>query len=442
LIFEDTGVLRINLLYALSDFGWNRKEQDDMTDTFPVSSPDPMSEGTTPLDADVIVVGLGAWGSQALWRLAQRGLRVIGVERYGIGHSMGSTHGATRLFRVACMEHPGLAPIATRARDLWYDLGERTGQTLLRQTGGIMVGPRDGHVVAGTLRAAEDAGLAVTLLDHNELVSRFPQYADFASDDIGVWDPAAGITYPEKGVRAAVSAATDLGATVLTDTRVTAIELVDGGVEVSAGGRVLHCSRVVVALGAWMPDFVDTPLVARRTPLFWFEGTRPEQTQPEGDFELDAFPVFIRQLPDGTTLWGHGADHTDGDGYAVKIGLEDSGNAFRDTHADSVDRYIHPGDDYGMLSEAVARAFPGLDSVPVKAIPCMVTNSPDRQFVIGHPGGDERIVVAGGDSGHGFKHAPAIGELLAQLAVGEELFTDIAFMDPDREYDGTSWLDE
>ena len=119
-----------------------------------------------------------------------------------------------------------------------------------------------------------------------------------------------------------------------------------------------------------------------------------------------------------------------------------SGGAFEDAEADTVDRYIHPAADYGKLSAAVARAFPGLDPTPAKAIACMVTNSPDRQFVIGHPGGDTRVVVAGGDSGHGFKHAPAIGELLAQLAVGDEPFTDIAFMSPDRAYDGTSWLDE
>lgn len=395
-----------------------------------------------PLEADVVVVGLGAWGSQALWRLAERGLRVVGVERFGAGHVLGSTHGATRLFRIACMEHPGLAPIATRARDLWHELGDRTGQTLLRQTGGIMVGPRDGHVVAGTLRAVEEAGLDAELLEHDELVARFPQYAGLGADDVGVWDPAAGVTYPEAGVRAAVRAAEELGATVLLDTRVTDVSLVDGGVVVTAGGREVRAPRAVVALGAWTPQVVDLPLVARRTPLFWFEGPTPEATAPGGDFDLAAFPVFIRQLPDGTTLWGHGADATDGDGYAVKIGLEDSGGAFDDTEADTVDRYIRPARDTDQLSAAVARAFPGLDPRPARAIPCMVTNSPDRQFVLGSPGGDRRLVVAGGDSGHGFKHAPAIGELLAQLATDEQPFTDISFLDPDRPFDGSSWLDE
>ncbi|MDQ1085157.1 MULTISPECIES: N-methyl-L-tryptophan oxidase [Microbacterium] len=401
-----------------------------------------MTGSTTPLEADVIVVGLGAWGSQALWRLASRGVRVIGVERFGIGHNLGSTHGATRLFRIACMEHPGLAPIALRARDLWYELGAATGQTLLRQTGGLMVGPADGQVVTGTLRAAEHAGIDVTVLDNAELAKQFPQYAALGPDHIGVWDPAAGLAYPERGVRAAVAAAEELGATVLSDTRVTNIDLVDGGVVVRAGGYTLRAPRIVMAMGAWMPKFVDVPLVARRTPMFWFEGENPGDIEAGGAYALENFPVFIRQLSDGTSLWGHGADTEDGDGYAVKMGLEDAGEVFSDADADEVDRYIHRDADTTLLSEAVGRAFPGMNPEPFKAIPCIVTNSVDRQFVIGRPGGDERIVIAGGDSGHGFKHAPAIGEILAQLVLDEEPFTDVAFMSPDRTYDGTSWADD
>ncbi|MDF2045019.1 MULTISPECIES: N-methyl-L-tryptophan oxidase [Microbacterium] len=394
------------------------------------------------LDADVIVVGLGAWGSQALWRLAERGVRVIGVERYGIGHHLGSTHGTTRVFRVACHEHPGLAPIATRARDLWYDLGERTGQTLLRQTGGLMVGPPDGHVVEGTLRAATDAGLKVEVIEHDELGERFPQYRGFGPDDIGVWDPAAGVCYPELGVRAAVEVAVSLGATVLTDTRVTDVRLIDDGVEVEAGGRTLRARRAVMTAGAWTSKFLDLPLSPRRMPMFWFESSDPSDIEPDGQFDLSAFPVFIRQLPSGLALWGHGADATDGEGYAVKIGLQDIGGVFTDTDADTVDRYIRPASDYATLSKAVDGAFRDLEPTPAKAIPCMVTNTPDKQFLLGRVAGDPRLVLAGGDSGHGFKHAPAIGELLAELALDEEPFTDIQFMSPDREYDGTSWADD
>ena len=392
------------------------------------------------MTADVVVVGLGAWGSQALWRLAARGIDVIGIERFGIGHPMGSTHGDTRLFRVACMEHPGLAPVAERARDLWYDLGDQVGETLIRQTGGLMVGPRDGHVVSGTLAAAEAAGLDVEIIEHDDLIARVPQYAGLDAADIGVWDPGAGVTYPEKGVRAAVSAASKVGARVLTDTRVTDIVYAEDGATVTANGMTVHANQVVLTAGAWMPDFIDRQLVARRTPLFWFEGENATATEPGGDFDLDAFPVFIRELPGGKSLWGHGARKIGDENYAVKVGMEDLGYNFSDTLADEVDRYIHPAADYGELSVLVARAFPKLTSVPAKAISCMVTNSLDRQFLVGRIKENPRLIVGAGDSGHGFKHAPAIGELLAQIATGEEPFGDISFMDPNRDFDvANSW---
>jgi sarcosine oxidase len=386
------------------------------------------------LTADVVVVGLGAWGSQALWRLATRGVDVLGVERFGIGHPLGSTHGSTRLFRVACLEHPGLVPIAQRARDLWYELGDRTGQVLLRQTGGLMAGPPGGHVVGGTLASATAAHLDVEVLDRAEVARRFPSYAGLQPDDIGVWDPGAGICYPERGVRAAVAAAEAAGARVLRDTRVVEVTTDEGGVTARTSTALVGAGQVVLSAGAWMPHFVDLPITARRMPMFWFEGPHPADTEPGGRFDLDGFPVFIREIDGGHVLWGHGARKDGEDEFAVKIGMEDHGDTFLDTDADQVDRSIRPERDYGLLSELVGQAFPGIVTVPAKAVPCMVTNSADRQFVIGRPGGDPRLVVATGDSGHGFKHAPAIGELLAQITVGEEPFADVGFLSPDREY--------
>jgi sarcosine oxidase len=327
-----------------------------------------------------------------------------------------------------------------RARDLWYELGSLTGEVLLRQTGGLMVGPPDGHVVAGTLAAARAAGLEVELLDHDTLVRGFPEYGDIAADDIGVWDPAAGLSYPEQGVRSAVAAAEAAGARVFSDTRVTGVDFGDDGVTVHTGTLAIRAQQVILSTGAWMPQFVDVPLAPRRTPMFWFEGPDPADTEPGGRFDLDNFPVFIRELAGGNVLWGHGARKNDEEQYAVKIGMEDRGDNFVDTDADEVDRYIHPIADYGQLSDLVGQAFPGLVNTPAKAIPCMVTNSVDGQFVVGRPNGDPRLLIATGDNGHGFKHAPAIGELLAQLAVGEEPFAPIDFISPDRHFDiANSW---
>jgi sarcosine oxidase len=140
-------------------------------------------------------------------------------------------------------------------------------------------------------------------------------------------------------------------------------------------------------------------------------------------FRLSNFPSFVWEFAEGRGLWGHGSDH----GFGVKIGLH-GGRDVTGFDADDLDRYIHPLDDITELAAAVSRAFPGLDPSPVKAIPCMVTDSPDGQFLVGRY--DERVLIGGGDSGHGFKHCAGIGELLAQATTKETPFTDVSFVDP------------
>lgn len=365
---------------------------------------------------DVVVVGLGAFGSAALWRLARRGIDVAGVERHGIGHDLGSSHGVTRMFRVACMEHPGLTPIARKSLQLWTALGEETGEVLVRQTGCLNVGQPESRTVRGTLAASAE----VVRLSHDELVQRQPQYASLESDEVGVWDPGGGLCYPERNVRAQTAAAQRLGAEVYPHTKVTGIEADQAGVSVRTATVEFRASQVVVAAGAWLGTLVpDLPLAPRRTPLFWFRGSE--------DFTLDRFPAFIWERPDGRHLWGHGSD--EGEGHGIKIGL------VRPTPAvdpESLDRHIYPDADLDEVSAAVADAFPGIDPRPEKVIPCVITDSPDGQFLIGSPRDQPRIVIAGGDSGHGFKHAAGIGELLAQLVTGETPYCPTDFLNPNR----------
>lgn len=377
------------------------------------------------ITADVVVVGLGAFGSAALWRLAERGVDVVGIDRFDVGHDLGSSHGLTRLFRVACKEHPGLAPIARKSLELWTALGERYGDTYVEQGGCLNVGAAGSSAVAGTVAAAEGAGVPVTHLDHDALLAAYPQYAASDPTAVAAFDPEGGICFPEKNVRAHGRAAAEAGARIYPGTRVTAVELVDGGVRVVTPTVTFEAAQAVVAAGAWNGKLLpDLPLTPRRTPLYWF-APRADATE---SFDIADFPSFVYELPDGSGLWGHGS----GDGFHVKIGLWEGAGLFSDTDPDELDRYIHPRRDVDMLAEAVAATFPQIDPVPVKVIPCMITNSPDEQFLVGRPGGDPRLVVAGGDSGHGFKHAAGIGELLAQITVGETPYTAVGFMDPDR----------
>jgi sarcosine oxidase len=372
------------------------------------------------LRTDVVVVGLGALGSAALWRLAQRGVKVVGIERHGIGHPFGSSHGSTRLFRVACMEHPGLTPIAQKSLELWTELGERTGDVYVRQTGSLNVGGLDSRPVRGARRAATEAGAPTTDLSHAEMRSRYPQYGGLAADEVAVWDPGAGICYAEPTVRAHVAEAERLGATVYPHTMVIAIETGTADVVVRTPTVEIRAEQVVVCAGAWLGKLVPgLPLSPRRTPLFWFQPRDPDSDA----FRLASFPSFIWEFADGRGLWGHGSDED----FGVKVGL-DGGRHVSGFDADELDRYIHPLDDIAELAAVVSRAFPGLDPAPVKVIPCMVTDSPDGQFLVGRR--DERLVIAGGDSGHGFKHCAGIGELLAQITTKETPYTDVSFVNP------------
>ncbi|SMD18853.1 N-methyl-L-tryptophan oxidase [Kibdelosporangium aridum] len=339
---------------------------------------------------DVVVVGLGAFGSAALWRLAARGLNVAGIEQHGIGHDQGSSHGGTRLFRIACMEHPGLSPIALKSLELWTALSAETGETYVSQTGLLYVGNPDSKAITGP----QEAGVAVELLTHSQVVERQPQY-NVQPGQVGVWDPGAGICYPERNVRAHVAAAQRLGADVHANTNVLAIE----GTTVYTPTLVIEADQVVIAAGAGLRHFVpDLPLKHVPTPVNWF--------RPKDSFTLEKFPAFVWHFSDEMGLWGHGSAQD----YAVKIGA-------------------HPLDTVN-VEDAVAQAFPELDPKPFDVKPCHVTDSPDEQFLVGRI--SDHVTIAGGDSGHGFKHCAGIGELLAQIATGEPTYCPIDFMNPTR----------
>ncbi|CAM3891726.1 FAD-dependent oxidoreductase [Kibdelosporangium persicum] len=341
---------------------------------------------------DVVVVGLGAFGSAALWRLAHRGVRVAGVEQHSIGHDQGSSHGDTRLFRIACMEHPGLSPIALKSLELWTGLAAETGETYVRQTGLLYVGNPGSKTITGP----QAAGVPVELLTHEQVVARQPQY-DVQPGQVGVWDPGAGICYPERNVRAHVAAARRLGADVHANTTVLAIE----GTTVYTPTLAIEADQVVIAAGAGLRHFVpDLPLKHTPTPVNWF---RPKDS---ADFSLARFPAFIWEFSDEMSLWGHGSD----EGYAVKVGADPVATV--------------------NVEDAVARAFPELEPKPFAVRPCHVTDSPDGQFLVGRI--SEHVTIAGGDSGHGFKHCAGIGELLAQLVLGEPAYCPTDFMNPHR----------
>ncbi len=376
------------------------------------------------MDAEVAVVGLGAMGSATLWRLAARGVDVMGIERFDPGHDQGSSHGATRLFRTACMEHPALVPLAQTSLALWRELEETSARRLLDLSGGLMIGAPDSRVVTGTLAAASAHGIDVRRMTAADLAAEYPQHANVPTHHVGVLDPMAGVVRPEAGVVAAVAAAKAAGSTVLTRTGVTGVEPTGDGVLVRTAARTFRVRQVVVTAGPWLGTLVpELPLEPIRTPMTWF-ATRDPGTR---DFDLAAFPVFIRALADGNVIWGHGAV----DGHPSKVGPEDDPALHTPIDPDRCDRGIS-ADDYSLVGRLVAEALPGLDPVPVRTTTCMITRSPDGMFQLGRPRNGPRLVVGGGCSGHAFKHATGIGETLARITCGEEPLVDLDVVDPNR----------
>ncbi|MEU3838490.1 N-methyl-L-tryptophan oxidase [Streptomyces sp. NPDC028635] len=380
----------------------------------------------TGTDADVVVVGLGAWGAAALWQLARRGVRAAGVEQYGLAHDLGSSYGESRMFRTACLEHPGLVPLARRSRELWRQLETETGTHLLDPTGAMLIGPRDGRIVGGALRAAREHGLEVRVLDRDALHRRAPAHAGLADGHVAVVEPEGGLTLPERTIEAAVGAARAAGAVVLTGTRVTAVERTGGGVAVhTAEAGVLRAGQAVVTAGPWLADLVpDLPLEVVRMPVTWFTPTAHDER-----FGLGRLPVFMRELDGGDVIWGHGAlpGRTD-----VKLGLEDGGRGhFATVDPATMDRSVAPAD-WAVLAEHLARAVPGLGEAPSRATASPYARTPDGQFLIGRPRRDPAVLIAGACGSHGFKHSLGIGEVLADLVQGKEPAMPLDFTDPDR----------
>lgn len=376
--------------------------------------------------ADVIVLGLGAMGSHALWRLAARGVDVLGVERFVPGHDRGGSHGQSRIIRTAYAEGAGYVPLAREAWRLWRDLEHASGAALLTRTGCLSMGPAGSRGILGPLTSAHAHGLACELLSETELKARFPQFA-VSDGHAAVYDRDAGHLRPERAIAAAVTAARAHGARILTATAVVA--LTPDPVRPSvllADGRRLTARRIVVAAGAWLRGLV--PAVGRhlrieRRVVGWF----PIADDP-APYRDDAMPVFTGGDGTGGRSW-YGVPSLDGE--TVKLGLHRWPEI-----AEPVDlRRGHrpPGPaDAARFAQAIPLALAGVDPTPSRMQTCMYDLSPDEHFVLGSHRDAPGLILLGGFSGQGFKFAPVIGDVAADLALTGATPHPIAAFDPHR----------
>jgi sarcosine oxidase len=353
---------------------------------------------------DLVVVGLGAMGAAVAWRAALRGLRVAGFDARHPPHAEGSTHGHSRIIREAYFEHPQYVPLVRRAYALWAELEAASRVRLFQATGGLMIGAPDGVVVSGTLRAARAHDLAVETWTSAEIRRRVPALRP-EPDMIGVFEPRAGILTPEKAVSAMLELAATLGARFAMDEPVLDWAAVDTGVVVRTSTREVRSTAVVLAAGPWTAPLargMQLPLAVERQVQYWY----PTAGDPR--FAPGALPVFLVDAPDGETLYG-----LPDQGRGVKLARQHGGAI---VSADAVDRVVGADEQSGF--HALASRWVGdLPPAATDATVCLYTNTPDGDFVLGPHAESPAVYVCSACSGHGFKFAPAIGEVVVSELV-------------------------
>ncbi len=362
---------------------------------------------------DVIVAGVGGMGSATAYHLAARGLRVLGLERYDIPHEMGSSHGHTRVIRLAYFEHPSYVPLLRRAYALWRDLESRAGEQLLTITGSIDAGPPGARIFEGSREACEMHGLEHEILTSAELSARFPGYR-LPPETRAVLQPDGGFLTPERCIVAYVTLAQSLGAEIRTRDAITSWEATGDGVRVSSDRAVYEADRLVVTAGAWAGKLVaelGATVTPERQVLGWFQPRDPALFQPS------TFPVFNLSVDEGH-FYGlpiHGAP-------GVKVGryhhLEEA------CDPDAVDRECHPRDEE-VLRSFVERYLPAGAGPTMALKACLFSNTPDEHFILDRHPEYAQVAIAAGFSGHGFKFCSVVGEIMADLTERGETSHDI-----------------
>jgi sarcosine oxidase len=360
---------------------------------------------------DVIVVGLGAIGSATLRVLARRGVQALGIERYAPGHDRGSSHGETRMIRLGYFEHPSYVPLLRRTYALWRELEAEAGNKLLHITGIAEMGLPDSDVVAGTLAASRLHDLPHEVLSARHAMARFPAFR-LPDDFICVVQADGGFVAVEAAMAAMVDQAKAAGAEIWSETVVQAVTPTGSGVRVATSRGDVEATSAIIAAGPWIGRLVpDLPLRVTRQVMTWFKPREPAL------FELGRFPVFLMRTPHGNHYGFPSVD-----GSLVKIAKHHHLDETVD--AETVDRTVSLQDEAAVRA-AVTAHIPAADGPLARAKTCLYTVTPDHDFIIDLLPGAPSVTVASVCSGHGFKFAPVMGEILADLATLRRTAHDI-----------------
>lgn len=365
---------------------------------------------------DAIVVGLGAMGSAALYQLARQTPNVLGLDQFAPPHTLGSTHGDTRITRQAIGEGAHFVPLALRSYDIWRELEQRTGEDLLTITGGLFIGQEHSSIqmhnkpgwLTTTIRAAEQFGIAHRLLDNTALRQEFPQFR-YQPNDIGYFEEEAGFLKPERCISVQLEQARQHGASIRTNERMVAFDATKAGITVRTEQGVYRTRKLILTTGSWITESLrHTPyqdvLTVYRQVLYWFDIS--------GDYTRytpDKLPVFILSERD---LYGFPA--VGGPTGGLKIATETYAQA---TSPQRVDRTVSEAETRRMYEQHIAPNIVGIGPTCVKSVVCLYTMTPNGDFIIDQHPDHPDVLLASACSGHGFKHSAAVGQILAELAL-------------------------
>ena len=369
---------------------------------------------------DCIVIGVGAMGSSTLYNLAKRGRRVLGLEQFDIPHAEGSSHGVNRIIRLAYYEHPSYVPLLRRAYELWSEIETIAGEQLIYKTGSIDTAPAGHEVFEGSLESCLLHDIPHRVLNHAQINEQFPGY-QLPLGHMGILQQDGGFVLSERSIVAYANAAMSEGAEIHAREVVSGWEPDQGGVRVFTDRGEYTAERLIITAGAWSSGLIpilEGLAVPERQVLAWLQPIDGSLYTPE------VFPVFNAYFDEGR-YYGFPVFGIPG----FKVGRYHHLEEIIDL--DSTIKTVN-GEDEALLRSAVERYFPKANGTTMTLKTCMFTNTPDEHFIVDSLPGNTQVVVAAGFSGHGFKFASVIGEILSDLAIKGETEHDIDLLKIDR----------
>lgn len=357
-------------------------------------------------------------GASVSYNLAKRGLNVLAIERFGVNNENGSSHGGTRIIRLAYFEDARYVPLLQRALEAWKDIESKARKKLMQLNGGLMIGKPDGELITGVLRSARAHRLPHTVLSASDVEGRFGAFK-LPEGQTAVHEENAGTLFAEDCVRALVGLGSEAGCEFRFSEQVTRWRSSAEGVEVETEAGTHTAAKLILCAGPWNGQLLHglLPLQVERQVPLWFSSGGQDRFSPS------KMPVFISEEQKGTYYYGI-PDY----GNGVKVARTHGGEL---TDPDKVRREVTK-EDISPVRDFISRRLRDLDGAPIASTTCLYTNTPDYNFVVGSYPKDPKVTIVSACSGHGFKFASVLGEVAADLATEGRTKYDLEFLSPER----------